>query len=410
MNKSEKLTVLVLGLILAGWIWHSVSEQKKSAEAQAQQAAKVKESKVVKDVKDAKALAVVKDDSKDLKDAKGPKDIKPVALRAPERLVALTNGQVELTFSSHGAVIVKAKMLQYAERPGAIADDNPPVVFDLSARPALALDGVQGLAADADYAVVEQTGDRVVFTNAWLRRDVVLKQDYKIEVSETFAPACSRDGASSLSLGAMSLGASKNDILSIDSWLVADEKGRPRVEHHGDEGILKSYLAGGLGGCGGSRDASGIKATTPVDVPGARQWLAVKNRFFVTALVGLTGDAGFVATIDRDMARQDYVPKSVSAAMKFAALPETRAYTLYLGPKKQELLWNLGLKDVMEFGMWRWLCYPMVWVLNFFNSMIPNYGVAIILLTILVRVLFWPLTHKSTVGMRKMQEDRKSVV
>ena len=62
------------------------------------------------------------------------------------------------------------------------------------------------------------------------------------------------------------------------------------------------------------------------------------------------------------------------------------------------------MKDVMEFGMWRWLCYPLVWVLNFFNNMIPNYGVAIILLTILVRLLFWPLTHKSTVGMKKMQE------
>ena len=92
--------------------------------------------------------------------------------------------------------------------------------------------------------------------------------------------------------------------------------------------------------------------------------------------------------------------------MMSSALPESRArsYVLYLGPKKQKLLWNLGLKDVMEFGMWRWLCYPMVWVLNFFNSLIPNYGVAIILMTILVRLLFWPLTHKSTVGMRKMQE------
>jgi YidC/Oxa1 family membrane protein insertase len=58
----------------------------------------------------------------------------------------------------------------------------------------------------------------------------------------------------------------------------------------------------------------------------------------------------------------------------------------------------------MEFGMWRWVCYPMVWVLNVFNGWIPNYGVAIILLTLLVRLVFWPLTHKSTVGMRKMQE------
>jgi len=43
-------------------------------------------------------------------------------------------------------------------------------------------------------------------------------------------------------------------------------------------------------------------------------------------------------------------------------------------------------------------------VLNLFYSMVPSYGVAIILLTILVRILFWPLTHKSTIGMRKMQE------
>ena len=75
-----------------------------------------------------------------------------------------------------------------------------------------------------------------------------------------------------------------------------------------------------------------------------------------------------------------------------------------MGPKKQSLLWDLGMKDVMEFGMWRWLCYPLVWVLNLFNGWIPNFGVAIILLTILVRLLFWPLTRKSTEGMKKMQE------
>jgi YidC/Oxa1 family membrane protein insertase len=43
-------------------------------------------------------------------------------------------------------------------------------------------------------------------------------------------------------------------------------------------------------------------------------------------------------------------------------------------------------------------------LLNFFNSFIPNFGIAIILLTILVRIVFWPLTHKSTMGMKKMQE------
>jgi len=62
------------------------------------------------------------------------------------------------------------------------------------------------------------------------------------------------------------------------------------------------------------------------------------------------------------------------------------------------------MRDVMDFGMWRWLCYPLVWVLNLFNAWIPNYGVAIILLTILVRIIFWPLTRKSTEGMKRMTE------
>ena len=85
-------------------------------------------------------------------------------------------------------------------------------------------------------------------------------------------------------------------------------------------------------------------------------------------------------------------------------MPAKRSAVFYAGPKKQALLWDLGMRDVMEFGMWSWLCYPVVWALNLFNDWIPNYGIAIILLTLLVRILFWPLTHKSTVSMRRMSE------
>jgi YidC/Oxa1 family membrane protein insertase len=42
--------------------------------------------------------------------------------------------------------------------------------------------------------------------------------------------------------------------------------------------------------------------------------------------------------------------------------------------------------------------------LNLFYRLIPNYGIAIILLTFLVRIIFWPLTQSSTVNMKKMQE------
>ena len=70
MNKSEKLIVIVLGLILAGWVWHSVSEQKKVAETQAQQAPRAKAPKAPSDVKEVKGASAPKavEEAKAIKD------------------------------------------------------------------------------------------------------------------------------------------------------------------------------------------------------------------------------------------------------------------------------------------------------------------------------------------------------
>ena len=175
--------------------------------------------------------------------------------------------------------------------------------------------------------------------------------------------------------------------------------------HHGEEEPLESYLVASTGGCSGKKSAAGIPETSEVSVPGACTWIAVKNRFFVTAVCGMSEPAtGFKASITRDVNVSDYVLKNVSANVGMANGVKSRKYMFFAGPKKQSLLWDLGMRDVMEFGMWRWVCYPMVWVLNLFHSWIPSFGIGIILLTILVRLVFWPLTHKSTVSMRRMSE------
>ena len=150
-----------------------------------------------------------------------------------------------------------------------------------------------------------------------------------------------------------------------------------------------------------------MPAAETVKYPGAQKWIALKNRFFVTALAkSSTPVTGFESRIAREMTAANYRPEAITIQAQLGenAADGKRTFVFYAGPKKQSYLWDLGMRDVMEFGMWRWICYPIVWVLNLFNDFIPNYGIAIILLTILVRVLFWPLTHKSTVGMKKMQE------
>jgi YidC/Oxa1 family membrane protein insertase len=81
-------------------------------------------------------------------------------------------------------------------------------------------------------------------------------------------------------------------------------------------------------------------------------------------------------------------------------------YSLYLGPKEHNLLkaQNVGLEDSIDFGSWlKWLAMPLLWVLNFIHNYISNYGVAIILLTLLIKIIFWPLGNISYKSMNEMK-------
>ena len=427
MNKSEKIIVALLVLVLVGWLWHSFDTQKKLAAQRAEQAAidatnaTVTASNALNgpdgiDNAATNALNGINNAAtnapsglnalNNTTDAPKAAPVAPKVHKSPEQLIVLSNAEVAVTFTTYGAAVKSATLFGYAQNPGKIGEGNPPLSLDFSAAPALALEGVPGLDPDSDYDILDKGEDFVAFRNAVATRRITLKDGYRLELEENFTSAAGNTNViNRLSLGGMAMGSSKNDILSIDSMTVGSVTEKPKALHHGDEEPLKSYLAGMAGGCSGKRSAEGIPETSAVDVAGAQQWLAVKNRFFVTALAKSSeANAGFRATMVRDMSHQDYVLKSVAAAATYPTLSAKRSATFYIGPKKQSLLWDLGMRDVMEYGMWRWFCYPLVWVLNACNALIPSYGIAIILLTLLVRIVFWPLTHKSTVGMRKMQE------
>ena len=399
MNKTEKLICLVLGAVLA---WYIFSEMGKSKEA-AKQAASA-QMEMVSNRVDRAASDSSNSSNSSVSSASGvaraPKALEAVRPSVPEKIVTLENDEVKLELSTWGAVVKKVTLKKYAKDCGPISEENPPVVLDFSDSPLGAGETVE--AFEASEVTTEEKCNFVKFTSGAKSREILLMNldSYKLQFRDVGM-------SGSISLGAMRMGDSKNDLLSVDSWAMDAGKGKPGVIHHGDDDSpLKPYLVGGLsGGCSGSKSAAGMPEETTVEYPGAQTWIAVKNRFFVTALASCTeGNAGFSATVKRDMGAANYKPESVSVSVNFKGDVTKRTTTFFVGPKKQSLLWDLGMKDVMEFGMWRWLCYPLVWVLNLFNGWIPNFGVAIILLTILVRLLFWPLTRKSTEGMKKMQE------
>jgi YidC/Oxa1 family membrane protein insertase len=79
----------------------------------------------------------------------------------------------------------------------------------------------------------------------------------------------------------------------------------------------------------------------------------------------------------------------------------------YWGPKEYDRLHALkyGLEGTIELGSLKPLVLPLLYALHWIrDNVIGNYGWAIVLLTIVIKVLLLPLTHKSTMSMRKMQE------
>jgi len=79
---------------------------------------------------------------------------------------------------------------------------------------------------------------------------------------------------------------------------------------------------------------------------------------------------------------------------------------IYFGPKKYDILksYNAGLERSINYGIFDFLAKPLMILLNFFYKYIHNYGIAIILLTILIKLIFYPLTQKSYESMKKMKD------
>lgn len=107
-----------------------------------------------------------------------------------------------------------------------------------------------------------------------------------------------------------------------------------------------------------------------------------------------------------DKYHADVAASAVSIAPGATQTITTHAF---VGPRDQDVL-NVaeksiaGIAETIDYGWFWFLARPMLWVLNGINSVVMNYGLAIIIMTILLRLLMWPLTRKSYVSMAAMQK------
>ncbi|NQU39250.1 MAG: membrane protein insertase YidC [Lentisphaerae bacterium] len=359
----------------------------------------------------------------------------PVRHERPEQTLLLTNAITGITVSSWGGGVTRVELSEYK---ATVASDSGPVILDLSSHPALSLVGLAGFSVDRDYELrYAPEGNAVLLTcsNATglvLERRLELGDHYRLKMVDTFinrseAPVALPEYA--LALGPMQAIQTKastrgQTYLGLDTL---EDKGGASVETWAKgehwwkktRGGLKSLpqlFGGSSGGCSRNRmPIDMMPLTVSQEVATPQTWVAAKNKFFVQIMAPEEPATSCMLQAARDPEAEHFAVNEVSAEVvlssKVIAPGETleRGVAYYVGPKKFSILKTLGARqdEVMLYAWWgwfRWLCRVLLATLNGLYAVIPNYGVAIILLTAIVRILFWPITHKSTQSMKEMQK------
>ncbi len=340
----------------------------------------------------------------------------------PEQTGVLENALMKVTISSRGASVASAELKNYRR---ARDPKSAPVQLTFSGIHALTYSGLAGLSEHADFAMqISEDRKSAQFectsaSGCVLRRTMTLTDGYMLKVTDELENKTGQPltlPVHSLQLGSMSnLEGEAITAGMVNLGVDVLPPGGEKVRYWGAK-IPKWFNEVRT-----QKSLPKLPVQMEWPLEQAMDWVAVKNKYFAQILIPEGGGAKCVVYGIREVPPQEvqdpnFQPKAatvktVYASMAFDELPIaagdtfTRSIQYYVGPKKYSELHQYGmhLVDVMEFGMWAPVGKILLQVLNWLYSILHSYGIAIILLTIIVRIVFWPITRKSTESMKKMQ-------
>jgi len=142
-----------------------------------------------------------------------------------------------------------------------------------------------------------------------------------------------------------------------------------------------------------------------VEVYRKLSWFGLKSRYFLIAIAPL--DAPSIGRVLPMHAKEIALESLASSFRLDPREKKENEYVIYAGPQDMVRLREVGrdlrLEEAVNFGWFDWFSKILLRILKFCYRVVPNYGVGIIVLTIIVRMALYPLTHKSMQSMKKMQ-------
>ncbi|MDR4503667.1 MAG: membrane protein insertase YidC [Candidatus Scalindua sp.] len=319
---------------------------------------------------------------------------------APEEVelqdtIVIQNDVIRSVWTNSGAALKSAVLTEFKERErGQVLELLKPArrdFFPIS----LELQGGKYHLKNRKYKVVEQSSDRVVFTTLLenglrITKDISLdKGKYFFDIEIILENVTETDLAASYSI------ISSNGIY-------------PEFDNY-------SGLAS-VAGIDIGHDKIKLVRTDYKDLPYENEsvgisWAGSVNKYFASILK-FSSSSGISTVTSKPFENsnplydKDFIVSLQTNKVVIPPQGEQRDdWFLYLGPKKEEFLSQCeGLSVLLDYGWTTAICKILVKILNTFYSVIPNYGIAILLLTILVKLILFPLTRKSQMSMFRMQQ------
>lgn len=347
----------------------------------------------------------------------------PLALdintNVPEQLLVVSNDTASYTFTSYGGGLKLVQLRDYPETVAnsknessnhlaALNEGAPAPTLAVLDGPAVQGDGIFKLTRTANGVRAEKQ-----LTNGLtLVKDFVLSSNYLVNATVRLE---------NHSTGAISI-PRQQWVIGTATPMNPEDRGTYYIGamwsdgHKASDVVGSSYFS--------SHGFACMPRTPPSEYRAGETnvaWAAVHNQFFALAVIP-EKPAAQVVMRELTLPKSNYEgiqPFSTNGYIAALVYPATtipasqsveHRFLLYAGPKEYHLLSNLAVRlktnldAIMNFGFFAFFAKALLLVLNFFHALLlVPYGWAVVLITVILRMAFWPLTAASTRSMKRMQ-------
>lgn len=335
----------------------------------------------------------------------------PVSGMHPERMLTLANDFIEVEFTSLGGAIRRVSFLQ-TKRGG--RDDY--VFNGEGARPALSLGlDSNGTVREFDFNYrVESKTDRSVTFALDAGDGLVLRRSYTLANGDPTQDPYSIAHRTTVDNRSDTAKAFSTVFLNLGTMRPLVDNALPSYLNAGYfDGVKARFTA--INKLTGGSGFLGIGASAPrerIDIEGRIEWASVKNQFFASVLTSdAAGKEMLIEPVPAPASGNGPARPGItgSAGYDFGTVPaggsESLELSYYVGPKEFKRLQALGNQQdaIMQyppvFGFFSKLLLSFMYGIH---GLVPSWGGSIILMTICIKLLFWPLTAQASKSQKRM--------